>query len=66
MFWTRTVRKSKVLYLDLEDGIARIHKRLYEYNKNPIVGKSIPLDSLYFVVVTVKTHNKGSGELRID
>ncbi|MEO9476225.1 MAG: AAA family ATPase, partial [Cyclobacteriaceae bacterium] len=55
VFWKRPVLKSKVLYLGLEDGIARIHKRLDEYNKNPMVGGSRPLDDLYFVHETEKT-----------
>lgn len=55
VFWSRSVSKSKVLYLGLEDGIARIHKRLVEYNKNLMFGKSIPLNDLYFAVETEKT-----------
>ena len=64
IFLTRKVSKSKVLYMGLEDGVARFHKRLEEFNSKDPFGGEIPLDDFYITTETEKTGSDFVAELK--
>lgn len=55
VFLSRRVRKSKVLYIGLEDGVARFHKRIKDFNGKDILDGSLSLENFFIVTETEQT-----------
>lgn len=55
VFLNRRVQKCKVLYMGLEDGVTRFHKRLQDFNDKDILDGSRALDDFYIVTENEQT-----------
>lgn len=55
VFMNRKTRKSKVLYLGLEDGVSRFSKRLKEFKEKDMFEEASPLVDFYILTETEKT-----------
>lgn len=66
VFFSRKVRKSKVLYIGLEDGVARFHKRLKDFNDKDILNGSLTLENFYIVTQTEQTGSEFVERLEIE
>lgn len=64
IFLTRKVKKSKVLYMGLEDGVARFYKRLEEFSSKDVFGGDIPLTDFLITTETEKTGSDFVEELK--